>query len=363
MTSSARLIALGGFEITDSSGKPLGLPTRKARALLTYLALNTGKRFTRDHLSALLWGDQAEANARQSVRQALSAIRLILGPAVVSCDAEYVCCPAGRVACDTAEFQAAAGAPTLSAAEHAQRLYCGDLLEGHEVGQPLFDDWLNSERERLREIARTNLGNILSRRLSDQDLSRAIAAANSLISVDPFDEPAYRTLMRLYARQGRLPKALRQFQQLSLLLREEFGVLPEEETTALYDELCRNRGTVNILNKLSDYAFVLEQLVCCVVVTDLGSHIIGWNKAAEAEFGFSKDFMIGQKPTFVYAPKRDQSLSDRLLNIARVRGRWSSRVKLLSKDGRECYQIRTIAPLFDREGDLIGAFGMGIPTQ
>jgi PAS domain S-box-containing protein len=130
----------------------------------------------------------------------------------------------------------------------------------------------------------------------------------------------------------------------------------------LYDQLCVDRTGVNALGTLSDYAFVLEQQVHCVVVTDLASHIVGWNKAAETQFGFSKDFMFGRTPTLIYAPKRDQSLADNLFKLACERGHWSSRVRLLSKDGRECYQTRTVAPLYDRGGNLIGGFGTGVPA-
>ena len=122
------------------------------------------------------------------------------------------------------------------------------------------------------------------------------------------------------------------------------------------------RSTAPSLHTLYDYAFVLEQQMHCVVVTDAASHIVGWNKAAEAEFGYSKDFMFGRTPTLIYAPTRDQSLADNLFRLACKQGQWSSRVRLLSRDGRECYQTRTIAPLYDRTGALIGGFGTGIPA-
>jgi len=53
-------------------------------------------------------------------------------------------------------------------------------------------------------------------------------------------------------------------------------------------------------------------------------------------------------------------LADNLLRTALQRGHWSSRVKLLSKDGHACYQTRTVQPLFDRHGLMIGAFGTGV---
>jgi hypothetical protein len=97
----------------------------------------------------------------------------------------------------------------------------------------------------------------------------------------------------------------------------------------------------------------------CVVVTDVSSRIVGRDRAAE--FGFSKDFMSGRKPTLVHALARDQSIADGVRKRALERGHWSSRVKLLSQDDRECYQTRTVQPLYDRQGTLTDAFGPACP--
>src|SRR5919109_2923094 len=70
---------LGGFQARLGSGTPLALPTRKAQALLAYLALTPGQAHPRDKLSALLWGGIREESARASLRQALFAIRKALG--------------------------------------------------------------------------------------------------------------------------------------------------------------------------------------------------------------------------------------------------------------------------------------------
>jgi DNA-binding SARP family transcriptional activator len=66
---------LGQFEIRDSSGTALSLPTRKTRALLGYLAINAERPQPRERLMALLWSDRGEKQARQSLNHALRAIR------------------------------------------------------------------------------------------------------------------------------------------------------------------------------------------------------------------------------------------------------------------------------------------------
>src|SRR5262249_60950512 len=70
---------LGPFRARSPSGEVLRLPTRKAQALLAYLALRSGQRHAREELAALLWGDVGEQHARESFRHALSAIRKIVG--------------------------------------------------------------------------------------------------------------------------------------------------------------------------------------------------------------------------------------------------------------------------------------------
>jgi len=75
------LMLLGGFQARLDPGPALALPTRKAQALLAYLALPLGGAHPRDKLAALLWGGIREESARASLRQALFAIRKALGEA------------------------------------------------------------------------------------------------------------------------------------------------------------------------------------------------------------------------------------------------------------------------------------------
>jgi DNA-binding SARP family transcriptional activator len=140
-----------------ADGRTVRLPTRKSRALLAYLADHPGRRFTRDHLGALLWGDQPDAQARQSLRQALSTLRQAAGAGVIMADTDYVCCPADSVESDVNDFESFRRLDTLDAADQAERIYAGEFLDRFELGQPGFDEWRDAERTPLKEISRRNL--------------------------------------------------------------------------------------------------------------------------------------------------------------------------------------------------------------
>src|SRR4051812_31170459 len=75
MSDPLQLELFGGFRATIGRDRSCRLPTRRAEALLAYLAMPAGRFHSRDRLAALLWGNAPEALARQSLRQALASIR------------------------------------------------------------------------------------------------------------------------------------------------------------------------------------------------------------------------------------------------------------------------------------------------
>src|SRR5688572_26656472 len=71
---STLVLALLGPLDVQRDGQPVSLPSRKATALLTYLAV-TGQAHARDSLAALLWPEADQTRARASLRQGLWALR------------------------------------------------------------------------------------------------------------------------------------------------------------------------------------------------------------------------------------------------------------------------------------------------
>src|SRR5215475_11575044 len=82
---------LGGVEFRTSDGRDVTLPGRKMRALLACLALPPGSTWPREQLTALLWGDRDEEQARGSLREALVKLRRHVGePGVLLANRETV---------------------------------------------------------------------------------------------------------------------------------------------------------------------------------------------------------------------------------------------------------------------------------
>jgi DNA-binding SARP family transcriptional activator len=238
------LSLLGGFEARIGPGPPVPVPTKKAQALLAYLALTPGQLHPRDKLAALLWGDTAPGTARTALRQTLFVIRKALGALegeVFQMTGDAIAVAPNTVQTDTAAFERAVGEGTPAALEQAVGLYRGDLLSGLGVAEPVFEDWLMTERERLRELVLEALARRLAHQRTSGVAAPAVHTALRLLALDPLQEAVHRTLMRLYGQFGRRDAALRQYQECVEVLRRELGVEPEPETKAVYQEILRQR--------------------------------------------------------------------------------------------------------------------------
>jgi predicted ATPase/DNA-binding SARP family transcriptional activator len=234
---------LGGFEARCEPGSSVRLSTRKVEALLAYLAIRPGERHSRGHLAPLFWGESADVHARQSLRQSLAALRTALGPASAALvvDGQFVRLNAAQVDVDVAAFETLACDGTPAALERAVALYRGDLLPGLDVREPLFEEWLRAERERLHELALEVLARLLALQMQDEAVEAPIQTALRLLALDPLQEVTHRALMRLYTRQGRRAAALHQYQLCVDVLQRELGLEPEEATRRLYQTILDER--------------------------------------------------------------------------------------------------------------------------
>jgi len=236
------LVLFGGFQGRIEPGPSLSLPTKKAQALLGYLALPLGRKHPRDKLAALLWGDMPEAQARNSLRQALFAVRKALAAVpVLRIEGETLALDAAAVDVDVTAFERLVAEGTPDTLARAAGLYEGDLLAGLVVKEAPFEEWLMAERERLRELALEALARLLAHQRKAGAAEAAIKTALRLLALDPLQEDVRRTLMRLYAELGRRGAALRQYPLCVGVLQRELGTEPETETKQLYQEILRQR--------------------------------------------------------------------------------------------------------------------------
>lgn len=138
-----RMYLIGPFAITDRAGTALTPRSQKSQAVLAMLALSLRGSRSRVWLRDKLWSDRPEDQASASLRQALLDIRKCLGQArdVLVTDKNTVSLRMDLIRLDTDDIlaNAHAGGKDDLAAEH--------FLEGVDVRDPEFEEWLMLERQ------------------------------------------------------------------------------------------------------------------------------------------------------------------------------------------------------------------------
>ena len=243
--ASLQLVLLGGFQVR-AAGQEIDVPGRKERALLAFLAIPAGEARSRDKLAGLLWSDRGDSQARESLKQAVFKLRRSLDcmhPSPLRADRDCVSLERAAVAVDVTEFEQLIGEGTMESLTRAAALYRGDFLDGLDVRDAAFDEWLLMERQRLRDLAREVLARLVDWHLSGGAHDQAAAAARRLLAMDPLREAAHRALMQIYAAQGQTALALKQYQLCRDVLQSELGVWPEAETERVYRSIQQKRTT------------------------------------------------------------------------------------------------------------------------
>ncbi len=249
-TNRLTLQFLGAPRI-ERDGRPVTTDTRKAVALLAYLAL-TGAYHTRDELGLLLWPEMDAGRSRAALRRTLSALKRAIGDEhlYITRDGMSLEMESG-IWSDVSELENAVAAlerhahkdhslcdtcgPALVSAVES---YDGDFLTGFSLRDSVeFDDWQLVQAERLRRLYLVALQALVKDAAAAGDYAQAIEYAHRWVTADPLREEAHRWLMQLYAWDGSREAALRQYRESVRVLSEELGVDPLPETTALYEAI------------------------------------------------------------------------------------------------------------------------------
>ncbi len=241
-TGPLRIRALGAaaVELGDTTLTPADWSYAKPRELMFLLA--SSPPMTKDQIAAALWPDLSRQQLGNALHTALRELRRALG------DPGWVVYSAGHYRfdrtrpheCDVTTFEdaliaarrarpAEAALPELQKAVGA---YGGDFLDGMSAGE-----WALVRRDELRRAFESAL--LATGRLQTA-AGRHQAAASAFrraVAHEPLNETAHRELMSSWARLGETARAIRHYEELTELLREQVGVPPAAETTALYRKL------------------------------------------------------------------------------------------------------------------------------
>ena len=230
-----RFHTLGVLDLRGPDGAEVGSVLRQPKrlGLLAYLAIASPRRFhRRDSLLALFWPELDEEHARAALRRALYFLRLELGADVLTGRGEDEVGVSDELWCDVSALDVAVASGEF---EDAVRLYRGALLEGLHVSgaAPEFSEWLDRERERVRDRAAAAARSLVMRSETEGRLIDATRWAKRAADLQPDDESALRRLLGLLDRTGDRSGALRIYEEFTRRMAEDYDLRPSPETEVM----------------------------------------------------------------------------------------------------------------------------------
>jgi len=220
------------------------LPGRQGRLLFGYLVAHRNRSTHRDALIDVLWPDAPPASPDATLRPLLSRLRQVMGEErllgrgelqlVLPGDARVDVESANRAIHDAASAVAQerwheAWLPARIAWSVTQR----EFMAGAR------GPWVEERRGELEELHLRSLECIAQAgiRLGGAELPAAEQAARALVKAAPYRESGYRHLMEALEAGANVAEALRVYDRVRCLLREELGVAPGQELVQVHQRL------------------------------------------------------------------------------------------------------------------------------
>ena len=247
----------GGLHVLTPSGRLEGANLHSGRAEVAFarMAMEAGRRVSREALADAIWDDRWPASWESALRNVIVTLRRWVGTTGLDgaailrtvTDGYRLDLPAGS----TVDLAALGGQADAAEAALRDRDHRTALLGAERAlavcSRPLLSgnggDWVEALRSQVDEIG------IRLRRVEGQaalavgDAARAEQAARALIDAAPLREDAHRLLMRALVAAGNRGAALAAYHACRRLLSEELGAMPSRETEALFlDILAEDHG-------------------------------------------------------------------------------------------------------------------------
>ncbi|MEZ4713426.1 MAG: BTAD domain-containing putative transcriptional regulator [Caldilineaceae bacterium] len=230
--------------------------TSKVRALLVYLAVER-RPHRRSELAEFLWPGYSPQSTANSLRVALHQLRQILGdtqtssPFLLTTRHTLELNLTSPIQVDVATFttlisqcnghahvQMNRCPECLARLRQAIALYRGDFLAGFALDDStLFEEWRRIKQEQFHIRALDALTQLAHAAEAAGDDEQALHDAQHQLALEPWWEGAHRQIMRILARRGQLAAATAQYKLCCQVLAREFGIVPNAETTALYEQI------------------------------------------------------------------------------------------------------------------------------
>ncbi|TCO77940.1 AfsR/SARP family transcriptional regulator [Marinisporobacter balticus] len=260
------IYVLGNLKIDWENKHILEKLSDKAIGLFCYLAVNKGKKLSRDKLAAYFWDSSNINSARYNLRYNLWTLRKVIkqdeNGKDILLSKKDICMinPEANFYMDIFEINDIFNQIDeknlhryKGNLERLKKLYKGEFLEGFYLKKSIeFNDWVFYEREKFQRKYIDILYKLTYLYEANAEYDKAINLLEEMIMINPLKEEIYVQLIKVYIKIGDRKAALNQYERCCTILREELNIGPMEHTKKLYEKIKETNVEFNKFNTLEE---------------------------------------------------------------------------------------------------------------
>jgi DNA-binding SARP family transcriptional activator len=231
-----------------SHGRELGL-SRQNISFLAYLVLHRQLDNPREIMIEQFWSSHEPVRARSCLGTALSRLRKALhieghNWLELSPRGEPRISLSAPIWFDIVAFETAIARPLAAPPGKLEPGLLGNLVTAlaHYRGDlGWYENWVLAERERLRLLCLRGYRRVMEHYAAIGDFENALEAGHAALRIEPLQELVQQNVIELYHASGQRAAAIRQYERLAALLKEELGIAPSKRTRALIESIRAER--------------------------------------------------------------------------------------------------------------------------
>ncbi len=258
---------LGKFSLTCGD-KQINCENNRSKqiwSILAYLIYNRGKTVSSEEIMSLMWNSEKSDNPPGAMRTAMHRVRSLLESVMPDYGRQlllyrgggYMWNPEVEMFLDVEEFEKQTAllksendADAIEAYIAVLNLYDGDFL-----ALQASDAWVMPIQVYYHNLYESIIKKALPALEKAGRYSEAVVICRKALQIDQYSEPMYQYLMRFLLALDKRQEVVTVYEDMSKLLLSTFGVMPDQESRALYREALQ---TVN--SRVLSPEMMMEQM-------------------------------------------------------------------------------------------------------
>ena len=227
--------------------------SRQMWSILAYLIYNRGKVISSEELMMQLWNADKSDNPPGAMRTAMHRVRSLLESIVpdfgrrllIHKNGGYMWDPDAEVFLDVEEFerQIAILSGENAADEIEAYIAALDLYDGDFLVMQSSDAWAIPIQAYYHNLYETLPERAIPALAKAERYKEAVVICRKALQIDQYSESMYQHLMRFLLALNKRQDVITVYEDMSKLLLSTFGVMPDQESRALYREALQTVNT------------------------------------------------------------------------------------------------------------------------